>query len=46
VDLYIRQERFWQQFAANVPEADAMLRPAGQRPITEAALYEATPAVA
>lgn len=46
VDLYIRQESFWQQFAADVPEAEAKLMAAGQRPITDAALNEATQAVA
>lgn len=46
VDLYIRQESFWQQFAADVPEAEAKLMAAGQRSITDAALNEATQAVA
>lgn len=36
-DLYIRPDKYWQQFAADVPEADAKLMAAGQRPITEAA---------
>ncbi|WP_377156345.1 alpha/beta fold hydrolase [Roseateles sp. UC29_93] len=41
-DLYIRQDRFWQQFAADVPEGDALLMAVGQRPITDAALNEPT----
>lgn len=36
-DLYIRPDKFWQQFAADVPEADAKLMAATQRPIAEAA---------
>ena len=39
-DLYIQQARFHQQFAADVPEREARLMAAGQRPITEAALGE------
>lgn len=39
-DLYIRQDKFPAQFAADVPEAEAQLMAAGQRPITEAALNE------
>ena len=39
-DLYILQDRFHQQFAADVPKADAVLMAATQRPITEAALNE------
>jgi pimeloyl-ACP methyl ester carboxylesterase len=41
-DLYIQQDKFWQQFAADVPEAQAKLMAATQRPITEAALTEAS----
>ena len=41
VDLYIQQEKFHTQFAADVPKADAKLMAAGQRPIAEAALGEA-----
>jgi pimeloyl-ACP methyl ester carboxylesterase len=41
-DLYIRQDRFWKQFAADVKESDAKLMAATQRPITEAALNEAS----
>lgn len=36
-DLYIQPEKYWKQFAADVPEADAKLMSATQRPITEAA---------
>jgi pimeloyl-ACP methyl ester carboxylesterase len=39
-DLYIQQGKFHQQFAADMPERDARLMAAGQRPITEAALSE------
>ena len=39
-DLYIQQEEFPAQFAADVPEANAKLMAATQRPITEAALHE------
>jgi len=46
VDLYIQQDKFPQQFAADVPRAQAVLMAAAQRPIAEAALKEAagTPA--
>lgn len=40
-DLYIQPDKFHQQFAADVPEAQARLMAATQRPITEAALNEA-----
>ncbi|PKR87431.1 alpha/beta hydrolase [Pleomorphomonas diazotrophica] len=40
VDLYIDQSKFRTQFAHDVPEAEAALMAAGQRPITEAALTE------
>lgn len=40
-DLYIKQDRFHDQFAADVPLADAQLMAAGQRPVTVAALNEA-----
>ncbi|TFW16106.1 alpha/beta fold hydrolase [Duganella callida] len=43
-DLYIQQAKFHDQFAADVPEAKARLMAAGQRPITDAALNEASPA--
>ncbi|PJE93967.1 alpha/beta hydrolase [Streptomyces carminius] len=39
-DLYIRQDRFRQQFAADVPAGKARLMAAGQRPIAAAALEE------
>jgi pimeloyl-ACP methyl ester carboxylesterase len=41
-DLYIVQDKFRAQFAADVPEADVKLMAATQRPITEAALNEAS----
>ncbi|HEY0924218.1 alpha/beta hydrolase [Rheinheimera pacifica] len=39
-DLYIQQDKFGKQFAADVPAADAVLMAATQRPITELALTE------
>jgi pimeloyl-ACP methyl ester carboxylesterase len=45
-DLYILQARFHDQFAADVPAATARLMAAGQRPIAEAALAEASTAPA
>jgi pimeloyl-ACP methyl ester carboxylesterase len=39
-DLYIQQDKFRDQFAADVPPAEATLMAATQRPITEAALNE------
>ncbi|CAI8774069.1 Alpha/beta hydrolase [Pseudomonas sp. IT-347P] len=39
-DLYIQQDKFHDQFAADVPAADAALMAATQRPVTEAALNE------
>ncbi len=45
-DLYILQARFHDQFAADVPVAEARLMAAGQRPIADAALGEATTAPA
>lgn len=41
-DLYIRQEKFHSQFAADIPEPRARLMFATQRPVAEAALAEAT----
>lgn len=41
-DLYIDQNKFWKQFAADVPEAQARVMAVGQRPIAEAALTEAS----
>lgn len=39
-DLYIRQDKFRAQFAADVPPADARRMAATQRPVAEAALNE------
>ncbi len=41
-DLYIQPARFHDQFAADVPAAQARLMAAGQRPIAQAALTEAS----
>jgi pimeloyl-ACP methyl ester carboxylesterase len=41
-DLYIRQDRYHAQFAADSPADVAAVLAAGQRPITEAALGEAS----
>ena len=43
-DLYIDQAKFHHQFAADVPADKARLMAAGQRPVTDAALNEASPA--
>ncbi|MFJ3524269.1 alpha/beta fold hydrolase [Pseudomonas sp. NPDC090203] len=40
-DLYIQQDKFHDQFAADVPDAQARLMAAAQRPVTVAALNEA-----
>ena len=40
VDTYIAQDRYHQQFAADLPASKAALQAATQRPITEAALNE------
>lgn len=40
-DFYIQQDKFHDQFAADVSVADARLMAATQRPVTEAALKEA-----
>ncbi|MDX2243803.1 MAG: alpha/beta hydrolase [Leptolyngbyaceae cyanobacterium bins.302] len=45
-DLYIRQNQFHAQFAADVPASDAQLMASTQRPITESALNEASGAPA
>lgn len=45
-DLYIDQAKFHAQFAADVPADKARLMAVGQRPITDAALNEASPAPA
>ncbi len=42
-DFYIRQDRFHAQFAADVPEIEADVMAATQRPIAEAALNEPSP---
>lgn len=39
-DLYIRQDKFYSQFAADVPESEARIMAATQRPVTEAALHD------
>ncbi|MEU7019029.1 alpha/beta hydrolase [Streptomyces sp. NPDC046203] len=39
-DLYIRQDKFRHQFAADVPREEAALAAAGQRPIAQTALEE------
>lgn len=39
-DLYIQQDKFHDQFAADVPETKARLMALTQRPVTEAALNE------
>jgi len=41
-DLYIQQDKFRDQFAADVAAGEASLMAAGQRPVTEAALNEAS----
>jgi pimeloyl-ACP methyl ester carboxylesterase len=40
-DLYIVQSKYWSQFAADVPKADAVVMAANQRPILQGALGEA-----
>lgn len=45
-DLYILQARFHDQFAADLPAAEARLMAAGQRPVAEAALSEPSTAPA
>jgi pimeloyl-ACP methyl ester carboxylesterase len=45
-DLYILQDKFHAQFAADVPAAQAQLMAVGQRPITDAALHEASTSAA
>lgn len=45
-DLYIQQDRFHDQFAADVPAVEARLMAVGQRPVAEAALSEASTAPA
>ena len=45
-DLYILQAKYWQQFAADVPEKEAIQMAAAQRPITQSALGEPAAAMA
>lgn len=45
-DLYIQQSKFHAQFAVDVPVADAKLMASTQRPVTDAALNEASGAPA
>lgn len=45
-DLYIEQGKFPAQFAADVPASQAALMATGQRPITDAALHEASTSAA
>ncbi len=45
-DLYVIQDKFPEQFAADVPKKDAVLMAAEQRPITEVALNEKEAAAA
>jgi len=45
-DLYIQQDKFHAQFAADVPASQAALMAAGQRPVTDAALHEASTSAA
>ncbi len=40
VDLSIKPEEFWQQFAADLPEEQAALMAVAQRPVTQAALTD------
>lgn len=46
LDLYIQQDKFHQQFAADLPKAQAGVMASAQRPIAEAALKEAAGAPA
>jgi pimeloyl-ACP methyl ester carboxylesterase len=45
-DLYILPARFWRQFAADVPESEAIVMAATQRPVLETALSEDATAAA
>ena len=45
-DLYIVQAKYWKQFAADVPEKDAIQMAAAQRPVTQSALGESATAMA
>jgi pimeloyl-ACP methyl ester carboxylesterase len=44
VDTYIAQEKYHRQFAEDLPEAQTRIMAATQRPVTEAALGEPSPA--
>jgi pimeloyl-ACP methyl ester carboxylesterase len=46
VDLYVQQSRFWPQFAADLPQSEAVPLAVTQRPVTKAALGEASGAPA
>ena len=41
-DTYIAQDKFHHQFAADLPEQDSAIMAVTQRPVTEAALFEAS----
>jgi pimeloyl-ACP methyl ester carboxylesterase len=41
-DVYIQQDKFWAQFAADLPEPEAKVMAATQRPIAAAALADAS----
>jgi pimeloyl-ACP methyl ester carboxylesterase len=41
-DLYIQKDKFWSQFAADLPQADTVWQASTQRPVTDAALNEAS----
>jgi pimeloyl-ACP methyl ester carboxylesterase len=45
-DVSIQRDKFWAQFAADVPEAEAKLMAATQRPVTTAAFTDASGAPA
>jgi pimeloyl-ACP methyl ester carboxylesterase len=45
-DLYILPARFWRQFAADVPESEAVVMAVTQRPVLESALSEDATAAA
>lgn len=45
-DLYIQQDKFRAQFAADVPAVQAQLMAVGQRPITDIALHETSTSAA
>ncbi|MEV4320577.1 alpha/beta hydrolase [Actinocrispum sp. NPDC049592] len=45
-DLYVKQDLFWKQFAADVPQSEGRLMAATQRPIAKSALAEPSAAAA